>query len=280
MSPNIPRQIHYCWFGGGDLGEKELSCIESWRKFLPDYEIIRWDETNFNVSCCDYVREAYDAGKWAFVSDYARFKILYECGGVYFDTDVKVIKPLSDILANGAFMGIETDCSDVSQSEGAAQIPMVNPGVGLAAPAGLRVFGEILERYEKDHFVTADGDLNLLTIVDRTTRVLAERGLKAVPGIQSVAGINIYPSEYFCPMDFDSGRLNITDNTRSVHLFGGTWFSRSQRLELRLKRFLIKSGIDKSAASRISAVFATVLCFDIKRVKRGMNKTKTTRACK
>ena len=107
LSP-IPHKIHYCWFGGSPLGEKEVACIESWKKYLPDFEIVRWDESNFNVRCCSYVSEAYDAKKWAFVSDYARFKILFDNGGLYFDTDVEIIKPIDDIIAAGPFMGFET----------------------------------------------------------------------------------------------------------------------------------------------------------------------------
>ena len=103
MSDNcIPKIIHYCWFGGNPLPELAQKCIESWKKYCPDYEIKRWDETNFDLDCCDYVREAYQEKKWAFVSDYARFKILYEYGGVYFDTDVELIKPIDDIVEKGA----------------------------------------------------------------------------------------------------------------------------------------------------------------------------------
>lgn len=103
----IPKVIHYCWFGGNPLPNIAVKCINSWKKYFPDYEIIEWNESNFDLFSCDYCREAYDAKKWAFVSDYARFKILYEHGGVYFDTDVEVIKSMDDILQKGAFIGRE-----------------------------------------------------------------------------------------------------------------------------------------------------------------------------
>ena len=103
----IPKIIHYCWFGGNPLPELAQKCIASWKKYCPDYEIKEWNETNFDLNCCDYVREAYEAKKWAFVSDYARFWILYHEGGVYFDTDVEVPKPIDTIVEKGSFMGCE-----------------------------------------------------------------------------------------------------------------------------------------------------------------------------
>ena len=103
----IPKIIHYCWFGGNPLPELAIKCIESWKKYLPDYEIKEWNESNFDINCCAYVREAYEAKKWAFVSDYARFWILYQHGGLYFDTDVELIKSIDDLIVKGAFMGCE-----------------------------------------------------------------------------------------------------------------------------------------------------------------------------
>ena len=105
----IPKIIHYCWFGGNPLPEDAKKYIESWRKYCPGYEIKEWNESNFDINCCDYVREAYEAKKWAFVSDYARFYILYQYGGLYFDTDVEMIRPLFSILQKGSFMGMEVN---------------------------------------------------------------------------------------------------------------------------------------------------------------------------
>ena len=119
----IPKVVHYCWFGGNQLPDDAKKCIESWRKFFPEYEIKEWNECNFDVNCCDYVKEAYAAKKWAFVSDYARFWILYHEGGLYFDTDVEVIKDMSDIIAKGAFMGCETDNKCAPGGGGGVQTP-------------------------------------------------------------------------------------------------------------------------------------------------------------
>ena len=104
----IPKKIHYCWFGGNPLPELAIKCLESWKKYCPDYEIIEWNETNFNLDSCEYVREAYQAKKWAFVSDYARLKVVYDNGGIYLDTDVELIKSLDRLLKNKSFFGTET----------------------------------------------------------------------------------------------------------------------------------------------------------------------------
>ena len=145
----IPKVIHYCWFGKNLLPEAALKCIESWKRFFPDYEIIEWNEDNFDINACDYTKEAYQAKKWAFVSDYARYKIIYENGGVYFDTDVEVIKSFDDILVKGAFMGIEADYKST-----------VNTGLGIAAEKEHPLYREMLDYYEKEHFINEDGNLN------------------------------------------------------------------------------------------------------------------------
>lgn len=152
----IPKIIHYCWFGRNPLPESALKCIASWRKFFPDYEIVEWNEDNFDVNAIPYTAQAYAAKKYAFVSDYARLKILYDHGGLYFDTDVEVIKPFDDILAGGAFMGCELT---------AAQGCAVNPGLGLGVSAGSGLYNVLLDKYASLSFILEDGSLNLTTIV-------------------------------------------------------------------------------------------------------------------
>ncbi|WP_204585146.1 glycosyltransferase [Collinsella intestinalis] len=270
---SIPKIIHYCWFGGGSFGDKETACIESWQKYLPDYEIRRWDETNFDITCCDYVEEAYEARKWAFVSDFARFQILYEYGGLYFDTDVELVKPINDIVERGAFMGMEEDCSTEGNG-GEDSAIKVNPGVGLGTPPGAELFAAILDSYKSAHFISPAGDNDETTVVERVTAFLWERGLRNVIGIQKVAGFYLYPAEYFCPLDFDSGELNITSNTRSIHWYGATWLSPSQKLELRVKRALIRHGVSKRTAQAASSMIAIICCFDIDRVRRRIHKVR------
>ena len=130
----IPKTIHYCWFGKNPLPEIAVKCINSWKNFFPDYEIKEWNEDNFDLTSCDYCKEAYAVKKWAFVSDYARFKILYEYGGIYFDTDVEVIKNMEDIIKKGAFIGRER----------IADTFPVNAGLGLASEARMPIIKEIL----------------------------------------------------------------------------------------------------------------------------------------
>ncbi len=219
----IPKVIHYCWFGGAELPPLAKRCIASWRKFLPDYEIVEWNEKNFDVNQILYTRQAYAAKKYAFVSDYARFKILYDQGGLYFDTDVEVIRPLDDIIANGPFMGCETDADPSTGT------PMtVAPGLGLGARVGEPLYMEILDYYDKLSFIGSDGQHNLLTVVDYTTDLLRRHGLKDVPGIQSCFDILIYPKEYFCP--YYHTIVRPTPNSRTIHWYAGTWLSPRRRL--------------------------------------------------
>ena len=264
---SIPKMIHCCWFGGNPLGEKELACIESWRKFLPGYKIVRWDESNWDVRCCDYVSEAYDAGKWAFVSDYARLDILYRHGGLYFDTDVELIRPIDDILERGPFMGFETDWSDhadgtVAPGLGLAANPglglAANPGLGLAANPGLGLYRAILDSYRDDHFVKADGSLDETTIVTRTTSVLLERGLERRPGIQEVDGVWLYPSEYFNPKDFLTGEVHVTENTRSIHHFSMSWYTPLEKERYEAMSRMLKRGMGRRRAEVLSKLVATV----------------------
>ena len=263
---DIPHLIHYCWFGGNPLGEKEQACIDSWKKFLPGYEIVRWDESNFDVSSCDYAREAYDAKMWAFVSDYARFQILYDRGGLYFDTDVELIKPIDDILAAGPFMGFETDYRDV-ESPNVVGLG-VNPGLGLAANPGLSLYQIILAHYQREHFVDPDGTLNRKTVVFRVTEILHDLGLENKPGIQKVAGVTIYPAEYFNPKSYLTGEITITCNTRSIHHFSMSWFSDEEKYQHDLIAKLVRRGMPQNAAGHLSAIAATVKYCDFGRVAK------------
>lgn len=213
----IPKIIHYCWFGGNPLPELAEKCIESWKKFCPDYEIIRWDETNFDINYCDYVREAYEAKKWAFVSDYARFKIIYDYGGVYFDTDVELLKPIDDLIKQGPFMGLESGKSS-----------MIAPGLGLAANPGLGLAKEVLDDYENSHFI-ADERGKYEIVVERVTNILLRHGEIYPDEINYVAGVFIYPTEYLCPMNYVTGELSITDKTYAIHHFSASWLPEAER---------------------------------------------------
>jgi len=219
----IPKTIHYCWFGRNPLPDSAVKCINSWRKFFPDYEIKEWNEDNFDVNSIPYTAEAYQARKYAFVSDYARFWILYHYGGVYFDTDVEVIKPMDDILERGPFMGIEV----IGLEDTFESYPLVNPGLGMGAEAGMSFYKEILDYYASIHYCASDGKPIGGTVVFHTTALMIKHGLRPGDLYQKIAGISIYPSDFFNPFDDLTGRLRETENTRSVHWYAATWQKRS-----------------------------------------------------
>ncbi len=220
----IPKIIHYCWFGRNPLPEIAIKCIESWKKYCPDYEIKEWNEDNFDVNIIPYTKQAYAAKKYAFVSDYARFWILYKYGGLYFDTDVEVIKPLDEVVARGPFMGCENNVKLPG-----ATVPTVAPGLGLGVNPGLGLYKELLDVYSTFNFVNTDGTLNTKTIVDYTTEILVKHGLKSTNEIQKCAGVWIYPKEYFCPKNVSTKILKITSNTVSIHHYDGSWLPQKTR---------------------------------------------------
>lgn len=227
----IPKVIHYCWFGGNPLPESAKKCIESWRKHLPDYEIKEWNESNYDVHKIPYIHEAYEAKKYAFVSDYARYDILHQYGGVYFDTDVEVIALMDDIIEKGPYMGIEIPAKgDIT--------PQVNPGLGIGAPAGLSFYKKVLDYYSVLHFLGEDGKPNEVTIVTHTSKVLTESGMKPVNEIQQIEGIWIYPVDYFNPLNDLTGKMEKTNNTRSIHWYSKTWMNQSASSRNKITRIL------------------------------------------
>ncbi len=270
---SISRTIHYCWFGESPLPETAQKCIESWEKFFPDYEIKEWNESNFDVNCCAYIQEAYQEKKWAFVSDYARFWILYHYGGLYFDTDVEVIKDMRDILEKGAFMGCET-------------IGKCNPGLGLYASSGMGLYKEILDFYETIHFIQTDGTLCLETVVKYVSDILNRYGFADCNTLQKICGndwqIFVYPPEYFCPLNYFTGKLTITDNTRSIHHYTATWQNEKYKRQAYVLKCLNETFGEKvgykiwrayTLPSRIQNKIATLgilgtVSFALKKVKR------------
>lgn len=227
----IPKVIHYCWFGRNPLPQLAVKCIESWKKYLPEYEIKEWNEDNFDVNMIPYTREAYEAKKYAFVSDYARFWILYNYGGLYFDTDVEVIRPMDDIISRGPFMGCEEDASDTRNAR-------VAPGLGLGVSPGNGLYKDLLDLYATLRFKNKDGSLNLKTIVEYTTEMLCKFGLRQINDIQECAGIWIYPKEYFCPKDCRTKKIYMTENTVTIHHYDASWVSFSNRLKGNLIRII------------------------------------------
>lgn len=209
----IPKIIHCCWFGRNPLTPQAEYLISTWKKFCPDFEIKLWNEDNFDINQNQYCREAYDAKKWAFVSDYFRLKVLYDYGGIYMDTDVEVVKPLNELLYYDAFSGYETETLIPTGTMGAVA---KNEWISL-----------LLDYYNDRHFILPDGKLDLTTNVITITRLTVEKyGLK-LDGTKKIFGDNmaILPFEYLCAKDFPTKKIFRTENTFTIHHFAGSWVS-------------------------------------------------------
>lgn len=229
----ISKTIHYCWFGRNPLPESARHCIDSWRKYLPGYEIVEWNEDNFDVNSIPYTTEAYAAGKYAFVSDYARFWILYKYGGLYFDTDVEIIKPMTDIIEAGPFLGAEID-GDAAKGT----TPKVAPGLCIGAEKGMLLFKDVLDKYASLNFYGVDGTFNKYTMIPMVTDLLIANGMQAHNRMQRVADFTIYPSEYFNPLDAPTGCLTVTPNTRSIHWFMASWLPKQPVWKKKIKQYV------------------------------------------
>lgn len=214
------KKLHYCWFGGNPKSELIQKCQESWRQYCPDYQIIEWNESNFDVNCCDYVREAYEAKKWAFVSDYCRFYVLFHHGGIYLDTDVELIKPLEGLPET--FAGFENPTTVAS-------------GLIRGAKPGDEICGRMLDSYHNDRYFLEDGRNNTKTVCARETGLFKEYGLKLNGKLQHIADTWIYPTEYFSPKDYLTEKLNITENTVSIHHYDASWYTEEDKLAASLR---------------------------------------------
>lgn len=245
----IPRIIHYCWFGHCGKSELILRCIDSWRQFLPGFEIKEWNEDNFDVDAIPYTRDAYAARAYAFVSDYARFKILHEHGGLYFDTDVQVIRPLDDLIARGPFMALESD--------GSSNPLAVNPGLVLGACPGMQLYRDILDGFESLSFLTESGTRNPYSMIQMVTDMLVEQGLKGSSEIEHIGEIDVYPVEWFNPFDDATGRLHVTDNTRAVHWYDKSWMPKEPFYSVHAKRFL-RRVFGTAAISRVGGLIKRI----------------------
>lgn len=206
----IPKIIHYCWFGRGEMPELALKCIDSWKKYLPDYQLKLWNEENFNIDMYPYTREAYDNRKFAFVTDVVRLYALYTEGGIYMDTDVEVVRPLDEFLHHTAFSGFENDHD-------------VPTGIMASVKHG-KWAKDNLDYYIDKHFVNKDGTLELVSNVETITNLMLSYGLKRNNSFQDFQNyVTFYPKDYFCPINVLSGKLEMTINTATIHHFSGSW---------------------------------------------------------
>ena len=220
----IPKKIHYCWFGGNPLPEDAKKYIESWKKYCPDYEIIEWNESNFDINSNIYVKEAYESKKWAFVTDYVRLYAMYNYGGIYMDTDVEVLKPLDPFLKHEAFSGFET--SDY-----------IPTGI-MACKKHFDLFKELLDYYNDRHFILKNGQFDTTTNVITITNICKKYGLKPNNTYQEVRGFALYPNDYFCPKSHVTGEIKTTDNTVTIHHFAGSWLTERDKKNVKRQQKL------------------------------------------
>ena len=239
---SIPKILHYCWFGGKPKPPLAEKCIRSWRKFCPDFEIREWNESNFDLEQVPaYVRQAYEAGRWAFVTDYVRLRALTEVGGVYLDTDVEIVRPLDPFLKHEAFAGFE-------------HLERVQTGV-LACRKGFPLFQEFLAYYDTAVFRRPDGSVDTTTNVEILTGICRKKGLVFNDAFQVVDGLAVYPREVFCPVDYDTMKLKKTRKTVTIHWFSGSWQTQEDlrilEEERRWKRREQRSNLRVAIGSRL-----------------------------
>lgn len=221
----IPKLIHYIWFGHGEKSELIQKCMKTTAEKMVDWTIKEWTEDNYDITKCDYCREAYEKRKYAFASDYARFDLLYRYGGIYLDTDVELLKKIPEgMLVCQGFTGVESNNK-------------IAPGLIFASEAGNPIVREILDEYERDHFVQPDGKLNMRTVVDRVSEVFERHGFHVDGAEQDIEGIHVYPAEYFCAFDFVERQFHITDKTVSIHHYTATWLTPKGKIKRKVQNF-------------------------------------------
>lgn len=216
----IPRIIHYCWFGGKEKPPLAQKCIDSWRLYCPDYQIVEWNESSFDVFRHPYLRWCFEQKKWAFLSDFARLLILRDHGGIYLDTDVEVVRPLDDLLAFDAFYGFETE-------------KYINTGEGFGCVPNHPTVEAMIKLYQA---LTPDenGGFPDITCSQYNTRALLPYGLLQNGERQNVLGAEILPADYLNPYDNPTGILRKTENTYSIHWYGKSWMNKTMVLKSRL----------------------------------------------
>lgn len=231
METKIPKVIHYIWLGTRSLDKTSIKCMESWKKYLPDYEIRRWgDEECIDIINANrYAKQAYEVKKYAFVSDYIRVYVLYHYGGVYMDTDVQIFKPIDRFLNEEAFTSFECD----------GHIPTAL----MAGAKGNEWMKMLLDDYDDREFIREDGTMDLTTNVTVITNLSLAWGLIQNNEEQVLrSSVHIYPREFFCPIDLMNEKNNaFSENTYAAHLFNGSWQS---PLRQKLSRIKKKLGID------------------------------------
>ena len=215
----IPKVIHYCWFGRGEKPQLAQKCIASWKKFCPDYEFVEWNEDNFDVNRNGYTRMCYEQKKYAFLSDYVRLLVIEERGGIYFDTDVELLRPLDQLLTHPSFFGFE-------------DAEHVNTGVGFGAESGNPAVQAMLAEYDP----LLSGEQGIIGCPILNTNALQKLGLCLNGEKQDLGIAVVYPADYFNPYDDPTGKLNKTKNTFSIHWYSKSWMSKGTVLRSKLTK--------------------------------------------
>lgn len=219
----IPKKIHYCWFGKAKMPMRERHCITSWKKYLQDYEFILWDEERFNVDSAAFTKEAYKAGKYAFVADYVRVYALCKEGGIYLDTDVEVIKPLDDLLDCSFLTGFETE-------------NIIQTGL-IGAETTSSVIMQMFDYYRDRHFIINDKmDQTPNSVI--LAEIIKSLGFELNNQYQCRNGIFLYPAEYFCPINQATWEVRPTRNSYCIHYLSGSWLPVHDRINRRLKTII------------------------------------------
>lgn len=229
----IPKTIHYCWFGNKKISRELQKYMKSWKKYCPDYNIIRWDESNFDVNCNEFVKKAYEEKCWAFVTDYARLKIVYENGGIYLDTDVELVRNLDDLLTNDVYFGIQQIDGNIAT------------GLGFGATKNSKIIKEMMEVYKEIQFDIQNK--NNLACPILNTDVLEKYGYKKSNGIEIIDSIStkIYPPKYFDPISPGNTKNLLCSDTYSIHRYTASWTSTSKKFKRKVSNIVGQTRINK-----------------------------------
>lgn len=253
----IPKIIHYCWFGHNPKSELAERCINSWKKRCPDYKIIEWDEDNFDISSCPlYVRQAYEAKKWAFVTDYVRLKVVHQYGGIYFDTDVELKKKLDPLLHYSGFFGFEDG-------------KCIATGLGFGAVKELPLLLELMQDYEGITFIQEDKSFDKTPCPERNTKIFLRYGLIQNDTLQLLDGnIRIFPSVYMCPIDYISGKRKRSFKTISIHWYSESWKNIEDKRKMDEYRELLKRIETQEKQKKHEKMIDSIVHFPNRMLKR------------
>lgn len=216
MKNSIPKIIHYCWISDEEYPDLVKKCMDSWKKYLPDYEFIKWDSTNFDMKICEYTKQAYEAKKYTWVSDYIRLYALYHIGGIYLDCDIEVVKNFDQLLENKGFTCFETE-------------KLVAAWI-FGSQKGNPIFKQFLDYYDNSSFIKENGEYDLTANPVPITKICCKNGLKLNGKEQNLGDLVVYPMTYFCPYNpYRKGSSRFTKKTYAIHWFNGSWLKEEEK---------------------------------------------------